>query len=142
MAHGQHKLSRRALLGGACAVVPLCRNGAGEWGQSHVTVPSPTGGGVAEAWAAALACWNESEAEVEALARSEDQDAYDSACGRHDEALAAVLGAAAPDGAAAAWKLELIAEQRVFELECWEEAVAVLRGDVLRIGAPQGGLPG
>jgi SpoU rRNA methylase family enzyme len=49
-------------------------------------------------------------------------------------ALGRVLGAAAPDGAAVVWKLDLIVAQRVFELDCWEGAVEVLKGDVRRLG--------
>jgi hypothetical protein len=88
---------------------------------------------VAEAWAIALACWSRAEAEVAGLAGSGDEDAYDSACGRLDAALAGVLSAPAPDGAAAVWKLELIVAHNVFETACWEAAMAVLVGDVRRL---------
>ena len=58
---------------------------------------------------------------------------YDAALERQIGALGRVLGAAAPDGAAVVWKLELIASQLVFELDCWEGAVEVLKGDVRRL---------
>ena len=44
-----------------------------------------------------------------------------------------MLRAAAPDGEAVVWKLDLTASQPVFELECWAGAVEVLKGDVRRL---------
>ena len=127
MVAGQHKLSRRAVLGGACA---------GVCAPSLAAVPAPLpplSAAEQGAWAAALARWSKAEAEVAGLAHSEDEDAYDAACGRHDRALAAVLSAAAPDAAAAAWKLGLIARHQVFELSCRETAMAVLAEDLRRL---------
>jgi hypothetical protein len=73
------------------------------------------------------------EAGVAALAQSEDEEAYDRAVGRQIAALGRVLRAPAPDGAAAAWKLELIAAHQAYELGCWDAAVAALAADVRRL---------
>jgi hypothetical protein len=86
-----------------------------------------------ECWRRAVGAWERAQAEIAGLAESEDEEAYDAALERVIGALGRVLGAAAPDGEAVVWKLGLIASQLVFELECWEGAVEVLKGDVRRL---------
>ena len=131
MAAAQHKLSRRALLAGACAgaglALPLPRPSGLESdpGQSLVTVP-------ADAWKTALARYTRAAAGLEAVAHTEDDDLYDGALGRHHRALERLLAAAAPDLAAAAEKLELIVRHSVFELSFGDASLAALREDLRR----------
>ena len=122
MVAAQHKLSRRALLAGACAVPVL-------------PLPLPSGddarvGGWAQA-VERLAC---AEAEIEALAQCEEEEAYDNAVDRQIAALSRLLTAPAPDLAAAAWKIDLIARHAAWELTCGEAAFAALGEDVRRLG--------
>jgi hypothetical protein len=137
-----HKLSRRALLAGVCGV-PLVRHVGLDPASTLLplaeerrwTPDQVRGDGVRrECWRRAVGVWERAQAEIGGLAQSEDEGAYDDAVERQIGALGWVLGAAAPDGEAVVWKLELIASQRVFELDCWEGAVVVLKGDVRRLG--------
>ncbi|HZG08731.1 MAG TPA: hypothetical protein VEZ70_07125 [Allosphingosinicella sp.] len=89
----------------------------------------------AKAWAKALARLKHAEAQIAALAHSEDEDAYDHAVDRQIAALSRVLTARAPDLSAVAWKIGLIARHAAWELDCGAAALAVLQDDVLRIAA-------
>jgi hypothetical protein len=88
------------------------------------------GAGRAAAWAKAAALYARAEAELEAVAHTEDDDLYDRALGRHNAALARLLRAPAPDLAAVLRKLDLILRHQVFELSFGEAAFAALRADV------------
>ncbi|HEV2748465.1 MAG TPA: hypothetical protein VGW34_14360 [Allosphingosinicella sp.] len=146
MGAAQHKLSRRALLAGACAgaALPFSRRSGLDPESTFSSPPPPERwtpdhvrgdeGGHVERWAKALARFARAEAEVPAAGA--DEAAFDRACGRHDAVLARLLGAPAPDGEAAAWKLALIDEHRVFELDCWDAAIAALQADLRRLAAP------
>jgi hypothetical protein len=84
-------------------------------------------------WTKALACYARAVAGLEAVAHTEDDDVYDAALGRHNRALARLLGAAAPDLEAVAGKIELIVRHQVFELSFGEAALEALREDVRRM---------
>jgi len=118
MAGGQHKLSRRALLAGACMGPVVAAQAA------RRTV------GEGAAWARALACYRRAELGLEAVGRTEDDDVYDRALGRHHRALGRLLRTAAPDLGAVGVKVDLILRFQVFELSFGEAALEVLRGDV------------
>jgi hypothetical protein len=130
MAAGQHKLSRRALLAGACAV-PAIGAGANLPGDPGLRRDDDLR---REAWANASACLARAEAEIDALAHSPDEDAYDLAVDQQIAALSQVLEAAAPDLAAVGAKIALIARHSAWELGCGEAALAVLGEDVRRLG--------
>lgn len=89
-----------------------------------------------ERWGKALALFTQAEAELEALAHTEDDDLYSRALGRHGAALARLLRAPAPDLGAVAGKLDLIVRHRVIELNFGEAAVASLRKDIRRFARP------
>jgi hypothetical protein len=142
MVAGQHKLSRRALLAGACAGValPLARHPGldpgstfsaaveeGRWIPDQVRDDGK--------WEKALARYAQAEAELEALAHTEDDDLYGRSLGRHSAALARLLRAPAPDLGAVAGKLDLIVRHHVSELTFGEASMAALRRDVVRIAA-------
>jgi hypothetical protein len=141
MAAGQHKLSRRAVLAGACAV-PIARHygldpesifsgstSERSWTQDQVRGDE---GGRQERWSKALARYARAEAGLEAVAHSEDDELYDRALGRHNGALARLLRTAAPDLGAVAGKLELILRHSVFELSFGEASLAALQEDLRR----------
>jgi hypothetical protein len=120
MVAAQHKLSRRALLAGACAapVVPLCAQSA----RARE-----------DGWSLALERFARAEAAIAALAQSEDQDAYDEAVDRQIAALSHLLGSPAPDLPAVGLKLALIARHAAWELDCGETAFAALAQDIDRL---------
>jgi hypothetical protein len=160
MVAGQHKLSRRALLAGACAL-PLTRHSGLDpepkttAGQSMNTAATPArtavfmdsglrrndGGGGDDRkvqdwkWREALARFREADETLEALVHCPDQRVYDRALGRHSTALARLLRISAPDLGAAAEKLDLIVRHHVFESRFAEAAIAVLRRDIRRFAA-------
>jgi hypothetical protein len=88
---------------------------------------------VTRRWSRSLALFARAEAELEALAQTQDDDVYDRAVGRHNAALAKLLRAPAPDVAAVAGKLELIVRHAVFELSFGEACLAALAGDLRRL---------
>jgi hypothetical protein len=139
-----HKLSRRALLAGACAL-PLTRH-SGLDPESMNTIATPVrtpvfmdpglrrddGKARDGKWQEALVRFREAEEALEALVHCRNQRVYDRALGRHSTALKRVLRAPAPDLAAAALKLELIVRHHVFEANFAEVAVASLHRDIGR----------
>jgi hypothetical protein len=149
MAAAQHKLSRRALLAGACAL-PLTRHSGLDpepkttAGQSTFLaavgkerwIPDQVRDDEAvrreEKWQEAFALFNDVDRELEALVHCPNQRVYDRALGRHSTALRRLLRAPAPDLAAAGLKLELIVRHHVFEASFAAGAVASLRRDIGR----------
>jgi hypothetical protein len=121
MVAGQHKLSRRAVLAGACAGVAL-------------PLPLHAGEDLGKAWRKAFARLTSAQAEIDALAHSPDEDAYDRAVDRQNAARGRVLRAPAPDLAAVGVKIALIAAEQAWELSFGEAAFAVLAEDVRRLG--------
>jgi hypothetical protein len=142
MAAAQHKLSRRALLAGACsaAAVPLPRHsGLDPEPMNTAATPVVTavfmGPGFRrddEKWEKASALYARAVAGLEAVAHTEDDDLYDRALGRHNAALVRLLRAPAPDLASVARKLDLILRHTVFELTLGESCLAALQRDVRR----------
>lgn len=146
MVAGQHKLSRRAVLAGACGAAALPpRPGLDPGARFRSTAGTNSGipdqvrddEGRRSAWRKALARYARASAELEELAHCEDDDLYDRALGRHNAALARLLRAPAPDFAAAAGKLNLILRHAVHELTFGEACLAALQRDLRRFA----GLP-
>ena len=135
MVDGQHKLSRRALLGAVCAlpVIPA------EAGTSGRPAPSPSrwdpGRRRDDEWGKALARFHQVDATL-ASARSEPApDAYDALLDAHTEALCALLALPAPDLPALAAKLDVIVPQQAWELTGSEDCLEILRRDAHRLAA-------
>lgn len=142
MVAGQHKLSRRALLAGACAL-PLTRH-SGLDPESMNTAATPARTAVFMdpglrrddgKWRNAFGLLAQAEAELDALSHTEDDDLYGQALGRHSAALARLLRAPAPNLGAVAGKLDLIVRHHVSELAFGAASMAALRRDVLRLAA-------
>jgi hypothetical protein len=144
MVAGQHKLSRRALLAGACAL-PLSRHAELDSASSSPprgrvtswTLKQVQGddGASRERWRDALDRFDEASREIEALVHCRNQRVYDRALGRHSTALRRLLRAPAPDLAAAGLKLELVVRHQVFEASFAQAALASLRRDIGRFAA-------
>jgi DNA-binding FrmR family transcriptional regulator len=86
-----------------------------------------------KAWGRAVERMARAEAQIAALAHSEDEDAYDRAVDRQIAALGRVLEAAAPDLLAVGAKIGLIARHQAWELGFGEAAFGVLEADVRRL---------
>jgi hypothetical protein len=151
MADGQHKLSRRALLGAVC-VSPLVRHPGLDPGSTF-SPPSPQGrwipdqvrddegGGEASAitpWGRALASFQDAQAVLDAARSEPDEDAYDRLLDSHSDALCALLALPAPDLAALAAKLDVIVLHLAWELTGAEDCLERLRRDAHRLAASAG----
>jgi hypothetical protein len=144
MAVGQHKLSRRALLGAVCAA-PLARhagldpgslNAAGQQARAAVSMDSGLrrNDGVAARWARALAGLAAAEAALAAAAGASDE-VYDPLGSKHEVAFQRLLRTPAPDAAALARKLELALDERAGEFFGDEAAMRAIKRDARRIAA-------
>jgi hypothetical protein len=151
MAAAQHKLSRRALLVGACAVpvLPLPRHPELDPGSTFLPavekerwIPDEVRhdevqDARVEEWRKALARYRRAEAGLEAVAHTKDDELYDRALGRHHAVLARLLRTPAPDVAGVSRKLDLIVRHSAFELSLAEPCLVWLRQDLGRLtGTP------
>ncbi|HYD37622.1 MAG TPA: hypothetical protein VEA60_08410 [Allosphingosinicella sp.] len=126
MADGQHKLSRRALLG--APLVPLILSGA-EPGRSPVSKDAFL------KWDRALARFEAAEAALAAAAGAPDH-VYDPVGARHHAALARLLRTPAPDLPALARKLDLALDERTGEFDGDPAVMRILKRDAHRLAAP------
>ena len=142
MVHGQHKLSRRALLGAVCAS-PLVRHPGLDPGPMNTVVGDPDstvfmGSGVRRndgEWETALARFNQAQAVLDASRSEPDEDAYDALLDSHTEALTALLALPVPDLPALIAKLDVIVPQMAWELTGSEDCLEILRKDAHRLAA-------
>ena len=155
MADGQHKLSRRALLGAVCAS-SLVRHPELVSGSSS----SPPGcmtnwtlkrvqgdgdgqdaNGEASAvalWDRALARFQKAQAILDAAVHEPDEDVYDATLDSHSEALCALLALPAPDLPALAAKLDAIVAHLAWEQTGAEDCLERVRRDAHRLAASTG----
>ena len=116
----EHRVSRRALLGAACAL-PLARHpelvsgsisspaqSSPEWMLKRVQHD--------EAWQRNLALLRHAEARLSALAHEPDEDLYDNANAVFFHALKKLVRTPAPDLSALALNIELAVDHEVAEL--------------------------
>ena len=148
MAVGQHKLSRRALLGAVCAV-PLVRHPGLDPGSMNTAFVEPAtavcmdsgfrrndeGGAV---WDRAFVTLRKAEAALDAAAHCPDEDRYDRLGVRHDRALGRLLRTPAPDLAALAAKLELALDERTGEFFGEPAAMKAIKRDARRLARAAG----
>jgi len=163
MADGQHKLSRRALLGAVCASPLIPRHpGLDDWaelspgefirGPNHGSMNTVgdepdaavfmdsgfrrnDGEGQGGEWIRALARLCQAQSILDAARSEPDQDAYDALLDSHSAALAALLRSPAPDLPALAAKLDVIVPQQAWELTGSEDCLEILRRDAHRLAA-------
>ena len=143
MADGQLKLSRRALLGVACASAPMLSRVQGRHSgldPESTFLPAPEEGRWTpdqvrgdELWKEALAVFNRADAAVTALEGTSDDDAFNAAADAHDRALERLLLAPAPSIAALATKLRLTRRDQAWELPSGNALMGALEQDALRL---------
>jgi hypothetical protein len=145
MADGQHKLSRRALLGAVCAS-PLVRHRPRHSGldpESMNTALAEPGAAVFmdpglrrdDEWDRALVRFHEAQAVLDAAKSEPDQDRYDVLLDSHSDALAALLALPAPDLPALATKLDVAIAQQAWENTGSQDCLEILRRDAHRLAA-------
>jgi len=150
MADGQHKLSRRALLGAVC-VAPLVRHpelvsGSSPDAAGRVTswtLKRVQGDGVGQGrqgessavtiWDRAFAVLQKAQAALDAVAHIPDEDLYDRVGARHERALQRLLRTPAPDLPALAAKLELALDERSGEFFGDSAAMKAIKRDARRL---------
>lgn len=132
MADAQFRLSRRALLGVACASAPVLAAAAPSvrFEPSREAVPSEAEA-FRPAWSRALAVFNRADAAITALEGKSDDETFNRAADAHDRALERLLLAPAPDVAALAAKLRLARVHQVWELRAGEALMEALERDAL-----------
>lgn len=151
MADGQLKLSRRALLGVACASAPLlsraearhsgldpestffAEEGKGRWTPDQACPELSRGVRGDDLWNEALALFNRADAAVTALEGTSDDDAFNAAADLHDRALERLLLAPAPSVAALARKLSLARRDQAWELPSGDALMHALEQDAFRL---------
>jgi hypothetical protein len=151
MAAGQHKLSRRALLGAVCAAPVLSRHSGLDPESTYASSPLPQGRWMPDQvrhdeggrphqssavlkWDRALAGLEKAEAAIAAAAGAPD-DIYDPIGARHHAALQRLLRTPAPSLAALARKLDLALDERTVEFFGDAAAMRTLKQDARRLAA-------
>jgi hypothetical protein len=139
MADGQHKLSRRALLGAVCAAPLIPPVIPAQAGTPARPAPSPSPGDPGlrrdDEWNQALARFHEAQAILDSARSEPDQDAYDALLDAHTEALCALLVLPAPDLPALAAKLDAITAHQAWESTGSDDCLEILRQDARRLAA-------
>ena len=139
MADGQHKLSRRALLGAVCAstVIPAK---AGTSGRPAPSL-SPWDPGFRRnddrvtPWDRALATFEKAQAALDAAAHTPDEDLYDRLGIRHDRAMRRLIRTPAPDLPALAAKLDLALDERSGEFFGDSADMKAIKSDARRLAS-------
>jgi hypothetical protein len=140
MAAAQHKLSRRALLGAACAApfaaeaLPATVHPEQASSEVETRVEGPPLA-LTSAWNRALSRFQRAEAAVAALEGTPDDDAFNRAADAHDRALERLLLAPAPDIAALAEKLRQTRLNQAWELPSGDALTEALEHDASRLAA-------
>ena len=148
MADGQHKLSRRALLGAVCAAPLIPRHPGLDPGSMNTVGGEPDaaafmdsglrrndGVGRTDEWHQALARFHQAQTILDSARSEPDEDAYDALLDSHSDALTALLALPAPDLPALAAKLDVIVPQQAWELTGSEDCLEILRRDANRLAA-------
>ena len=148
MVDGQHKLSRRALLGAVCASPLIPRHPGLDPGSMNTVVGEPDaavfmdsgfrrndGEGQGDEWHRALARFDAAQAALDAAESEPDEEVYDRLGARHEVALQRLLRTPAPTLAALARKLDLALDERSGEYFGDEAAMKALKQDARRLAA-------
>ena len=147
MADAQLKLSRRALLGAACAL-PAASSPPVRFESSREAAPSaaealPPGPRqsttlMGSNWHRALTRFRRIEATLAALEGHPDEDAYGRAHDRFNLALRRLLAHPAPDLPALATKLEIAVAAELADLTYAPPSLAALAADTRRLASTEG----
>ena len=150
MADGQHKLSRRALLGAVCAA-PLVRHPGLDPGSMNTVLVQPgtavfmdsglrrnDGGGrfcAVTLWDRAFARFEKAQAALDTAAHTPDEDFYDRLGTRHDRAMRRLIRTPAPDLHALAAKLDLALDERSGEFFGDSADMKAIKSDARRLAS-------
>jgi hypothetical protein len=141
MVDGQHKLSRRALLGAVCAS-SLVRHPGLDPGsmdtalaETDSAVFMDSGVRRNDGWGRALARFQSAQAVLDAARSEPDEDAYDALLDVQGEALCALLALPTPDLAGLAAKLDVIVVHLAWEQSGAEDCLERVRQDAHRLAA-------
>jgi hypothetical protein len=146
MVDGQHKLSRRALLGAVCAS-PLVRHAPPRHSgldpesmntalaEPDTAVFMDSGFRRNDEWGTALAGFHQAQEILDSAKSEPDQDIYDALLDSHSDAIRTLLALPAPDLPALAAKLEIIVPEQAWELTGSEDCLEILRQDAHRLAS-------
>ena len=137
MAAREHRVSRRVLLGAACAL-PLIRHPELDSGSippparpsSSWTLNQVQGD---DRWRNALIRFRRAEEILKAAAHEPDEDLYDAINGTFHNALRRLLRTPAPDLPALSLKIDLAVDHEIAELTGGDRCLAVLKQDARRL---------
>ena len=136
MAAREHRVSRRVLLGAACAV-PLSRYPGLDPGPSSLLSESaswiPGRARNDEKWPSAVASFRRAQAIIDAAVHEPDQRRYDALLDTFTTALRRLLRTPAPDLPALSLKIDLAVDHEIAELTGGEACMAALKRDARRL---------
>ncbi|HMG48684.1 MAG TPA: hypothetical protein VK614_14645 [Allosphingosinicella sp.] len=132
MAAREHRVSRRVLLGAACAVLSLAEGPAHPEPGRRIPSSAHTGH---ERWNRALTRFRRAQSIIDAAVHEPDQDRYDTLLDTFTAALRRLLRTPAPDLPALALKIELAIDQAAWESTGGEASMAALKRDARRLAA-------
>jgi hypothetical protein len=147
MAAREHRVSRRVLLGAACAF-PLLRHPELDSGSTFFPSPTATrwipdqvrnderGDDLSRAvtkWDLALARFRRAQSALDAAAHEPDEDRYGDILGAFNNALRRLLRTPAPDLPALSLKIDLAVDHEIAELTGGEACLARLKRDAHRL---------
>ena len=136
MAAREHRVSRRVLLGAACALpTGLARALPSSFPRKRESSWIPDQVRNDEAWRKALARFRRAEARLKALKHEPDEDLYDNANSVFFHALKKLVRTPAPDLPALALKIDLAVDYEVAELTGGEACLAALKRDARRLAS-------
>jgi hypothetical protein len=140
MAAREHRVSRRVLLGAACAL-PLTRHPGLDPGPSLFSsepvswIPDQVRDD--EKWERNLAAFRRAQAVIDAAVSEPDQRRYDALLDTFTTTLRRLLRTPAPELPALALKIELAIDQVAWESTGGEACMAALKRDARRLAALQ-----
>jgi hypothetical protein len=133
MAAAQHKLSRRALLGAACAAPVLSSVEGPVLTRTAAAAGAPSD--YERLWRRALTRYRRAEAALEAVAHTQDDHLYDLRLGHLNCTLRRLLRTPAPHLAAMAAKLDLLVLHEMWELTGGDRCITALQHDAHRFAS-------
>jgi len=136
MAAREHRVSRRVLLGAACALPLFPGEGRGP-GQKAKGSWIPDQVRDDGKWNRALARFRRAQAVIDAAVHESDQDRYDALLDTFTATLGRLLRTPAPDLPALSVKIELAIDQAAWESTGGETSMAALKRDARRFAALQ-----
>jgi hypothetical protein len=134
MAAREHRVSRRVLLGAACALPATLAAGLpSSFPRKRESSWIPDQVRDDEKWQGALTRFRRAQSVLDAAAHEPDEDLYDAINGAFHNALRRLLRTPAPDLRALSLKIDLAVDQAAWELTGGEACMAALKRDARRL---------